>query len=80
LTRRRPHPIASPAGRALAQGASYFQPSSRTERPQNVFGEMVALGEFIFGNTCRHEVSGKYVGNHQVCDGCHLGAGRHVGA
>jgi cytochrome c len=80
LTHRRPHPIASPAGRALAEGASYFQPSSRTERLQDAFGELVALGESVFGNTCWHEVSGKYVGNQQVCEGCHLGAGRFAGA
>ena len=37
---------------------------------------MVAMGESIFSNTYSHEVSGKYVGNHQVCESCHLDAGR----
>lgn len=66
----------APAGRALAQGAAYFQPPSRAERPEDEFGAMVAMGESIFSNTYSHEVSGKYVGNTQVCEGCHLDAGR----
>ena len=74
------HQGPTPAGRDLAKGASYFQPPSRTERPKDEFGEMVAMGESIFSNTYSHEVSGKYVGNTQVCEGCHLDAGRLAGA
>jgi thiosulfate dehydrogenase len=74
------HQGPTPAGRDLAKGASYFQPPSRTERPEDEFGEMVAMGESIFSNTYSHEVSGKYVGNTQVCEGCHLDAGRLAGA
>ncbi len=70
----------APAGRELAKGATYFQPPSRTERPEDDFGAMVAMGESIFSNTYSHEVSGKYVGNTQVCEGCHLDAGRLAGA
>jgi thiosulfate dehydrogenase len=74
------HQGPTPAGRNLTKGASYFQPPARTERPEDEFGEMVAMGESIFGNTYSHEVSGKYVGNTQVCEGCHLDAGRLAGA
>jgi thiosulfate dehydrogenase len=70
------HQGPTPAGRDLVKGASYFEPPSRTERPEDDFGEMVAMGESIFSNTYSHEVSGKYVGNTQVCEGCHLDAGR----
>ena len=70
------HQGPAPAGRDLAKGAAYFQPPSRTERPDDEFGKMVAMGESIFGNTYSHERSGKYVGNTQVCEGCHLDAGR----
>jgi thiosulfate dehydrogenase len=70
----------TPAGRDLGQRAAYFQPPSRTELPDDDFGEMVAMGESIFSNTYSHEVSGKYVGNTQVCEGCHLDAGRLAGA
>jgi len=74
------HQGPTPAGRNPAKGASYFQPPSRTERPEDEFGEMVAMGESIFSNTYSHEVSGKYVGNTQVCEGCHLDAGRLAGS
>ena len=40
------HQGPAPAGRDLAKGASYFQPPSRSERPEDAFGEMVAaLGQ-----------------------------------
>jgi thiosulfate dehydrogenase len=70
------HQGQTPPGRDLTKGVAYFQPPSRTERPEDDFGEMVAMGESIFSNTYSHEVSGKYVGNTQVCEGCHLDAGR----
>ena len=56
--------------------AEHFAPPARGEKPDKEFGEMVALGEAIFMHTYSHEVSGKYVGNDQVCEGCHLDAGR----
>jgi thiosulfate dehydrogenase len=74
------HQGSRPAGRDLAKGASYFQPPSRTQRPEDDFGEMVAMGESILSNTYSYEVSGKYVGNKQVREGCHLDAGRLAGA
>lgn len=64
-----------PAGRAPgAEG--YFEPPARDAKPKDEFGEVVALGEAIFSNTYSHEISGKYVGNHQACEGCHLDGAR----
>ncbi|WP_338035811.1 c-type cytochrome [Halochromatium roseum] len=57
-----------------------FQPPSRSERPTDEFGEMVALGESIFSHTYSHQISGQYVGNDQVCEGCHLDGGRLANA
>jgi thiosulfate dehydrogenase len=54
----------------------YFEPPMRDNKPEKQFGEMVKLGEAIFSNTYSHEVSGKYVGNTQTCQGCHLDTGR----
>lgn len=58
----------------------HFQPPSRSERPTDEFGEMVALGESIFSHTYSHQISGQYVGNDQVCEGCHLDGGRLANA
>lgn len=74
-----PHQGPVISGRALAV-ARHFQPPERSERPTDEFGEMVALGESIFSHTYSHAVSGKYVGNDQVCEGCHLDAGRLAGS
>ncbi|WP_462321444.1 c-type cytochrome [Halochromatium sp.] len=74
-----PHQGPVVSGRALAD-ARHFEPPQRSERPTDEFGEMVALGESIFSHTYSHEVSGKYVGNDQVCEGCHLDAGRLAGS
>lgn len=54
----------------------YFSPPPRTDFPDGPFGEKVRQGEAIFNHTNTHTVSGKYVGNEQVCSGCHLDAGR----
>lgn len=68
-----------PAGREPgAQG--HFEPPARDAKPDDEFGEMVALGEAIFSNTYSHGISGSYVGNHQACEGCHLDAGRLAGS
>lgn len=75
-----PHQGAVASGRELADDARQFMPPQRNERPTDAFGEMVALGESIFTHTYSHRVSGKYVGNDQVCEGCHLDAGRLAGA
>jgi thiosulfate dehydrogenase len=69
------HHGAVPTGRDSAP-ADRFDPPARNARPDGELGEMIALGESIFSHTYSHEVSGKYVGNHQVCEGCHLDAGR----
>ncbi|MBK1724095.1 c-type cytochrome [Thiocystis violacea] len=64
-----------PSGRA-PDAARHFEPPARGDMPSDAFGEMVALGEAIFRQTDRHAVSAPYVGNTQVCEGCHLDAGR----
>ncbi|WP_242523141.1 c-type cytochrome [Thiocystis minor] len=64
-----------PAGRAPGT-AGHFEPPARGDKPDGEFGAVVALGEAIFRQTDRHAISGKYVGNDQVCEGCHLDAGR----
>ena len=64
-----------PSGRALAS-VSHFSPPARDDKPQDQLGAMVTLGEAIFSHTDTHELSGQYVGNAQVCAGCHLDAGR----
>jgi len=53
-----------------------FRPPPRDQIPEGPFGDMVRLGEAIFLHTDSHRVSGKYVGNAQACEGCHLDAGR----
>lgn len=54
----------------------YFKPPARDAYPDGPFGEKVQLGEAIFQATNTNPASGKYVGNKQVCQGCHLDAGR----
>jgi len=54
----------------------YFVPPSRENFPDGPFGEKVQQGEAIFNHTNTHKVSRGYVGNEQVCSGCHLDAGR----
>lgn len=54
----------------------YFVPPSRADFPGGPFGEKVKQGEAIFNHTNTHTVSRRYVGNEQVCSGCHLDAGR----
>ncbi len=56
--------------------AGYFKSPARSTYPDGPFGEKVKLGEDIFEATNTHPTSGKYVGNKQVCQGCHLDAGR----
>jgi thiosulfate dehydrogenase len=75
-----PHHGRVAAGRAPVADTDYFEPPARGARPTDEFGEMVAMGESIFSNTYSHAVSGKYVGNTQVCDSCHLDAGRLANA
>jgi len=58
------------------RGGGYFTPPPRDEYPEGPFGEKVKQGESIFMHTNTHPVSRKYVGNGQVCSGCHLDAGR----
>jgi thiosulfate dehydrogenase len=70
-----PHHGEVPAGRQV-DAAGYFTPPARDAKPEAELGEMVALGEAIFSNTYSHQISGKYVGNDQACEGCHLDAGR----
>lgn len=54
----------------------FFQPPSREAYPDGPFGVQVRLGEAIFTATNTNPVSGKHVGNKQVCQGCHQDAGR----
>jgi thiosulfate dehydrogenase len=68
-----------PAGRPLAED-ELFEPPQRGTAPDDDFGALVKLGESIYQHTYSHPVSGKYVGNTQVCEGCHLDAGRLAGA
>ncbi|WP_462322106.1 c-type cytochrome [Halochromatium sp.] len=68
-----------PSGRPQAE-AELFEPPLRGTAPDDDFGELVKLGEAIYQHTYSHPVSGKYVGNTQVCEGCHLDAGRLAGA
>ena len=58
----------------------YFQPPPRDAYPDGPFGENVRLGEAIFIASNTNSTSGKYVGNKQVCQGCHLDAGRLANA
>ena len=58
------------------RGGGYFIPPPRYEYPDGPFGEKVKQGESIFRHTNTHPLSSKYVGNEQVCSGCHLDAGR----
>lgn len=54
----------------------YFQPPARAAYPDGKMGDMVRLGEAMFNATNTHPDSAPYVGNKQVCSGCHLDAGR----
>lgn len=54
----------------------YFQSPPHGEYPDGPLGEKVRLGEAIFAASDSHPVSGRYVGNKQVCQGCHLDGGR----
>ena len=58
------------------ENIGYFVPPSRADFPDGPFGEKVKQGEAIFNHTNTHKVSRRYVGNEQVCSGCHLDAGR----
>jgi thiosulfate dehydrogenase len=53
-----------------------FQPLGRNAYPQGPLGEKVREGEAIFRHTNDHPLAGKYVGNRQSCENCHLDAGR----
>jgi len=70
-----PHHGPVPDGRA-PPSAGHFRPPARDAKPKDQLGAVVTLGEAIFSHTNSHELSGKYVGNVQVCEGCHLDAGR----
>ncbi|MBK1717625.1 c-type cytochrome [Thiocystis violacea] len=70
-----PHPGQVTSGRAPGP-SGHFTPPARDDKPSDAFGEMVALGEAIFTHTDSHAISGQYVGNRQVCEDCHLDAGR----
>jgi thiosulfate dehydrogenase len=54
----------------------YFQPPAHGAYPEGPMGESVNRGEAIFNATSTDPTSAKYVGNRQVCSGCHLDAGR----
>jgi thiosulfate dehydrogenase len=70
-----PHQGEVEPGRAPgAEG--YFQPPVRGAWPEGKMGDMVRLGEAMFSATNTHTLSARYVGNKQVCSGCHLDAGR----
>jgi thiosulfate dehydrogenase len=60
----------------FAENNYYFSSPSRADYPDGPFGEKVKLGEAIFNRTNTHPLSRQYVGNEQVCSGCHLDAGR----
>ncbi len=68
------HGPVEPGRQPAAEG--YFQPPARGAYPDGKMGDMVRLGEAMFNATNTHPVSGPYVGNSQVCSGCHLDAGR----
>ena len=70
-----PHHGEVDSGRVV-ENDYYFRPPSRADYPDGPFGEKVMQGEAIFNHTNTHEVSRPYVGNQQVCSGCHLDAGR----
>jgi thiosulfate dehydrogenase len=63
-----------PAGTGTDPGSG--APSYHGALPEGKMGEMVRLGEAIFTRTGTHPASARYVGNTQVCSGCHLDAGR----
>ena len=54
----------------------YFRPPSRDAYPDGKMGDTVRLGEAVFNATNTEPVSAPYVGNRQICSGCHLDAGR----
>lgn len=54
----------------------YFRPPSRAAYPDGEMGDMIRLGEAVFAATDSRPESAHYVGNRQVCAGCHLDAGR----
>ena len=54
----------------------YFKPPARGAYPDGKMGDMIRRGEAMFNATNTHPVSAPYVGNKQVCSGCHLDAGR----
>jgi thiosulfate dehydrogenase len=70
-----PHHGEVTSGR-ISDNDDYFSPPSRADYPDGPFGEKVKQGEAIFNHTNTHAVSRKYVGNEQVCSGCHLDTGR----
>jgi thiosulfate dehydrogenase len=63
------------SGRAVRE-EGYFQSPPRGDSPEGKMGDMVRLGEAVFTATSTHPDSARYVGNKQVCSGCHLDAGR----
>ena len=74
-----PHLGDVPSGRKPGS-EGYFEPPAHGAYPEGHFGEKVRLGEAIFIATNSNPVSGRYVGNKQVCQGCHLDAGRLANA
>ena len=54
----------------------YFQPPPRGAYPEGKMGEVVRRGEAMFNASNTDPLSASYVGNKQVCSGCHLDAGR----
>jgi thiosulfate dehydrogenase len=68
------HGEVEPGREPGAQG--YFQPPPRSAYPEGKMGDTVRLGEVIFNATNTHPLSAPYVGNKQVCSGCHLDTGR----
>ena len=74
-----PHHGEAAAGRETGTPA-YFQSPPHAAYPQGPLGEKVRLGEAIFTATNTNSVSGQFVGNKQVCQGCHLDGGRLANA
>ena len=72
------HGEVAPGREVGAEG--YFQSPPHGAYPAGPLGEKIRLGEAIFTATNTSPVSGQYVGNKQVCQGCHLDGGRLANA
>jgi thiosulfate dehydrogenase len=58
----------------MPQSPDAFTPPPEASIPAGPYGDMVRLGESIFGNTPRH--AAQYAGNALSCRNCHLDRGR----